>query len=81
MTEKFYVYSKAGCGYCERLIQFMDNKNIAYEKFSLNDDYTPDEFYGKFGRGSTFPQVQYKNQNIGGMRDTVQYMIEHNIAR
>ena len=81
MTEKFYVYSKTGCGYCDRLVQFMENKGIEYEKFALGQDYTSEEFYGKFGRGSTFPQVQYKNQNIGGMRESVQFMVENKIVR
>ena len=81
MSEKFYVYSKSGCGYCERLIQFMDSKGIQYEKFDLGQDYSPEEFYNKFGRGSTFPQVNYKHQNIGGMRETVQYMVENKLVR
>ena len=68
---KFYVYSKAGCGYCERLTQFMDNKGVPYEQFDLGDDFSVEEFLTKFGRGSTFPQVHYKNMNIGGMRDTL----------
>ena len=38
--QKFYVYSKSGCGFCDRLIQFMDSKGIQYEKFDLGNDYT-----------------------------------------
>ncbi len=44
MTEqKFYVYSKSGCGFCDRLIQFMDSKGIQYEKFDLDNDFTVEE--------------------------------------
>ena len=75
----FYIYSKTGCGYCSRLIQFMEQKGIEHEVLELNKDYTPAEFYGKFGQGSTFPQVNFKNQNLGGMRDTVQYVVEHKL--
>ena len=81
MQDKFYVYSKTGCGYCDRLIQFMDKKGVEYEKFSLGDDYSVEEFLSKFGRGSTFPQVNYKNQNLGGMRETVRYMVENKLVR
>ena len=80
MTEqKFYVYSKSGCGFCERLTQFMDSKGISYEKLNLGNDFTTEEFLNKFGRGSTFPQVNYKNLNIGGMKDTVRYIAEHKL--
>ena len=81
MQDTFYIYSKSGCGYCSKLIAFMNQKGIEHKVFELNKDYTPEEFYGKFGRGSTFPQVNFKNQNIGGMRDTVQYVVENKIAR
>ena len=74
---KFYVYSKSGCGFCDRLVQFMDNNNISYEKFSLGNDFTTEAFLNKFGRGSTFPQVNHKNQNIGGMKDTVRYIVQN----
>ena len=77
--QTFYIYSKTGCGYCSRLIQFMEQKGIEHEVLELNKDYTATEFYGKFGQGSTFPQVNYKNQNLGGMRDTVQYVVENKL--
>ena len=75
---KFYVYSKAGCGFCDRLIQFMSLKGIKYEILSLGEDFTVEQFLNKFGRGSSFPQVNHKNLNIGGMKDTVKYIVEHN---
>ena len=78
--QKFYVYSKSGCGFCDRLIQFMDSKGIQYEKFDLGNDFTTEEFLNKFGRGSTFPQVHYNNNNIGGMKDTVRYLAEHKLV-
>ena len=55
----------------------MDQRGIEYEKFSLGSDFTVEEFLNKFGRGSTFPQVNYKNLNIGGMKDTVRYLQEN----
>ena len=75
---KFYVYSKSGCGFCDKLIQFMTSKGIEYERLSLGEDFTTEQFLNKFGRGSTFPQVNHKNLNIGGMKDTVKYIVEHN---
>lgn len=80
MSDKFYVYSKDGCGFCQKLIQFMDDKDISYEKFNLGTDYSVEEFIDKFGYNSTFPQVHHLNQNIGGMKDTVRYLLENKYA-
>ena len=78
--EKFYVYSKGGCGFCDRLTKFMDQKSVDYEKFVLGEDYTSEEFVNKFGYNSTFPQVVYHNQKIGGMKDTVRYLVDNKYA-
>ena len=70
-TRKFYVYSKNGCGFCDRLTQFMDKNDIIYEKFHLGSDFTAEQFVSKFGTGSTFPQVTVNFEQIGGMKDNV----------
>lgn len=79
MTEdkKFYVYSKNGCVFCDRLTQFMDKKGISYEKFTLGEDFSTEDFVERFGTGSTFPQVNMSYTNIGGMKDTVKYLVEN----
>ena len=74
---KFYVYSKKGYGFCDKLVEFMDSKHISYEKFTLDDDYSKDDFVIKFGYHSSFPQVIHENKKIGGMKDTVRYLMEH----
>jgi len=78
--KKFYVYSKNGCGFCDRLTEFMDEKNISYEKFLLGEDFTPDDFMNRFGNQSTFPQVHFESRNIGGMKDTVRYLVENKLV-
>ena len=78
MSQKFYVFSKDGCGYCDRLTEFMDSKQVPYEKFTLGTDFSREEFIEKFGYNSTFPQVNLENKNIGGMKTTVRYLVENN---
>ena len=81
MTEKkFYIYSKDGCGYCDKLTEFMDQKGVRYEKFTLNKDFSREDFISKFGYNSSFPQVYHENQTIGGMKSTVRYLIEQQIV-
>ena len=74
---KFYVYSKTGCGFCDRLTEFMKTKGISYEKFDLGTDFTTEEFLDQFGKQSTFPQVMVENKHIGGMKDTVRFLMEN----
>jgi len=77
---KFYVYSKDGCGFCEKLTNFMESKGVNYEKFDLGTDFSPEEFLYKFGRQSTFPQVIVENKHIGGMKDTVRFLLDNKMV-
>ena len=74
---KFVVYSKTGCGYCTKLVDFLSQKNIPHTKLMLGEDYTTEEFVAKFGHGSTFPRVLLDEELIGGMKDTVKYLVEN----
>ncbi len=78
--QKFYVYSKNGCGFCDRLTSFMESKGVEFEKFYLNEDYSPEDFVNQFGYNSTFPQVVHHSQKIGGMKDTVRYLVDHKLV-
>ena len=76
--KKFYVYSKDGCGFCDKLTNFMESKGVNFEKFDLGTDFTTEEFLYRFGKQSTFPQVVLDdNQKIGGMKDTVRFLMEN----
>ena len=74
---EFVVYSKTGCGYCTKLVEFLTQKGIPYTKLMLGEDYTTEEFVAKFGHGSTFPRVLLDEELIGGMKDTVKYLVEN----
>jgi glutaredoxin len=75
----FLIYSKPGCPYCVKIKQLMDLKKLKYVLYTLDQDFTKEEFYGKFGFGTTFPQVIYNDQNLGGFADTIIYLKENNI--
>ena len=70
----FTVYSKDGCPYCtkvEKVLQLAEIKHVIYK---LNRDFTREEFYDKFGAGSTFPRVIKDDTLIGGCTETVKYL-------
>ncbi len=77
---KFYVYSKSGCGFCDKLTNFMESKGVSYEKFNLGDDFSSEDFLSEFGRASTFPQVVKDNRKIGGMKDTVRFLLDNKMV-
>ncbi|AEC53032.1 glutaredoxin [Synechococcus phage S-CRM01] len=78
---QLYVYSKNGCGFCDKLTEFLDKKGFSYNKFILGEDFTVDQFLDKFGQGSTFPQTCVNHESVGGMRDTIKYLVEHNYVK
>ena len=58
----------------------MEQKGVNYEKFDLGTDFSTEDFLYKFGRQSTFPQVIVENQHIGGMKDTVRFLMENRLV-
>ena len=76
----FTIYSKDGCPYCtkvQQVIQLAELKHIIYK---LGRDYTREEFYDKFGVGSTFPKVVKDDVIIGGCNETVKYLREQKLV-
>jgi len=79
----FTVYSKRGCPYCTKVIQILDylsgSKGYSIKEYTLETDFTKEEFYSEFGEGSTFPQVVCDNKKLGGCSDTIKHLKENNI--
>lgn len=76
---KYLIYSKPGCPFCVKIKKIMELAGLQHEVYTLNENFTKQEFYNKFGEGSTFPQVVYEEQNLGGCTDTIQYLKNNNI--
>jgi hypothetical protein len=52
---------------------------ISYTEKQLNRDFSREEFYAQFGKGSTFPQVLKETVRLGGCTETVRYLRENNL--
>ena len=76
----FKMYIKDGCPYCVKVQQVLELAEIKHVIYKLDRDYTRDEFYDKFGQGSTFPRVVKDETLIGGCTETVQYLREQNLV-
>ena len=79
-TMTFTVYSRDGCPYCTKVEQVLQLAEIKYVIYKLNRDYTREEFYDKFGKGSTFPRVVKDDTLIGGCTETVKYLREQKLV-
>ena len=76
----FTVYSKKGCGYCEKVISVLQLAELNFVEYKLDRDFDKKQFYSQFGEGSTFPQVTVDAYTIGGAADTVKYLQEYNLV-
>jgi glutaredoxin len=76
----FTVYSKDGCPYCTKVEKVLKLAELQHVVYKLNEDFTSSEFYAEFGNGSTFPQVVVREKNIGGCKETVNYLKENNLV-
>ena len=77
---KFTIYSKDGRPFCTKIQQVMQLVELQHVIYKLNRDFTREEFYDRFGQGSTFPQVVLDDdQTLGGCTETVKYLQEKNV--
>jgi glutaredoxin len=75
----FTVYSKENCPYCTKVKQVLELSECNHVVYTLDQDFTKEEFYSEFGEGSTFPQVICDTQKLGGCVDTIKFLKEQQI--
>jgi len=76
----FTVYSKENCPYCYKVKQVLELTGSKFVTYKLDEDFTREDFYAKFGEGSTFPQVLCDDEKIGGSVDTIKFLKANQIA-
>jgi len=77
----FTVYSKNSCPYCVKVKQVLELTNSQFVVYTLDEDFTKDEFYSEFGQGSTFPQVICDGKKLGGSVDTIRFLKEQQVIK
>jgi glutaredoxin len=76
----FTIYSKPGCPHCEKIKKVLELTQLKHVVYTLDEDFTKEEFYAEFGNNSTFPQVICDDKKLGGCSDTVKYLKEQQIV-
>jgi len=72
----FTVYSKENCPYCNKVKQVLEMTNSSFVVYTLDEDFSRDEFYSEFGNNTTFPQVSCDGKKIGGCVETIKFLKE-----
>jgi|TARA_Y100001938_G_C8028830_1_gene399486 glutaredoxin 3 len=77
----YKIYSKENCPYCYKVKQVMELTGAEFEVFTLDEDFTRNEFYDMFGQGSTFPQVLHGEEKLGGCVDTIKFLRQKQVIK
>ena len=64
----------------DRIIEVLGLSELNYVEYKLNIDFSKEAFYGQFGEGATFPQVVLNGDNLGGTRESIEYMKKQDIC-
>ena len=72
-----FIESTTAVELSDLVLELAEIKHVIYK---LNRDYTREEFYDKFGKGSTFPRVIKDDTIIGGCTETVKYLREQKLV-
>ena len=63
----------------KKIIKVLDLIEAKFVEYKLNRDFTREEFYGEFGKGTTFPQILMDQKKLGGCSETVKYLREQKL--
>ena len=49
------IYTRPGCGFCDKAKNLMNNKGIAYQEYKLDVDFTRAILSEKYSTAKTYP--------------------------
>ena len=73
------IYTRPGCPFCTKIKEVYRMKGYSFAEFTLNVNFTREQFYKEFGPGATFPQVLINGRKMGGCTETVKYLRENKL--
>tara|TARA_B100000900_G_C20530274_1_gene696017 strand:- start:316 stop:561 length:246 start_codon:yes stop_codon:yes gene_type:complete len=76
----FTIYSKPNCPFCNKFKRVVELEDLPHIVYELGVDFTREEFYNKFGSGSTFPQILLDDLKLGGCQESLRHMQKENIC-
>lgn len=64
MEEKYTIYSKDDCSYCQQAKNLLLIKGKWFDVKKLNVDFTLEEFVEQFPEQKTFPMIVHRKYNV-----------------
>jgi thioredoxin reductase (NADPH) len=73
---KYEIYSKDNCSYCDRVKDLFKFHNIPYEEKNLSNGYSKEEIQARVGdekKINTVPQIFVNGEYLGGFLEIVEF--------
>lgn len=67
------IYTKRGCQFSARALQFLDEKGIPYDEIDIADPEARAEMIEAAGSASTTPQIFIDGERVGGFDELREY--------
>ena len=64
---------------CDRIRQLLQSLEGEYLEYLLGADFSDRQFRAEFGSEAEYPQVSIGEKHIGGLKDTLHYLQDHNL--
>lgn len=81
------VFSKDGCGYCDKIKSILKDYKIPHNVMNLGVDYSLEDIKTKVSKATgkdiqrlTFPAVFDQETYVGGCDDMMDYMLENKMV-
>jgi len=75
------LYIQKTTAHIAKVKQVLELTNSNYVVYNLGEHFTKEDFYSRFGEGSTFPQVVCDDKKLGGSVDTIKFLKEQQVIK
>ena len=70
------IYGKTGCPYCEKAKQICETRELKYNYYTLDREYSRETLLEMFPGARTVPQIRIGTTKIGGYEQLLRYLEE-----
>lgn len=74
------IYTTPGCGYCVKVKELLNRANLSFDQTVVGRDLTREEFKSKYPQATGFPYVIIDGNVIGGLVETVKFLVEKGLV-
>jgi len=78
MTTQAWIYSN-GNQECERASMLLSGIYSDFNVYTLNKEFTENQFQSEFGRTAEYPQIAIGVHHRGSLKETLHYLQDQNL--